>query len=70
MIDAADIQELYRYNQWANARAFETASGLTLEEFTRDLGNSYPSVRETLTHIVWAECMASALEGHLSTSVV
>jgi uncharacterized damage-inducible protein DinB len=55
MIDVADIQELYRYNQWANDRAFEAASGLTLEEFTRDLKNSYPSVRDTLTHIVWAE---------------
>jgi uncharacterized damage-inducible protein DinB len=55
MIDVADIQELFRYNQWANDRAFEVASGLTLEEFTRDLGNSYPSMRDTLTHIVWAE---------------
>ena len=55
MMDVAGIQELYRYNQWANDRAFDAASGLTLEEFTRDLGNSYPSVRETLTHIVWAE---------------
>ena len=55
MMDVADIQELYRYNQWANDRAFEAASGLTLEEFTRDLGNSYPSVRDTLTHVVWAE---------------
>jgi uncharacterized damage-inducible protein DinB len=55
MIDVADIQELYRYNQWANDCAFDVVSGLTLEEFTRDLGNSYPSVRDTLTHIVWAE---------------
>jgi len=55
MMDVAGIQELYRYNQWANDRAFEAASGLTLEEFTRDLGNSYPSVRDTLTHVVWAE---------------
>jgi uncharacterized damage-inducible protein DinB len=55
MIDVADIQELYRYNQWANDRAFEAVAGLTLGEFTRDLGNSYPSVRETLTHIIWAE---------------
>jgi uncharacterized damage-inducible protein DinB len=54
-MDVAGIQELYRYNQWANDRAFEAASGLTLEEFTRDLGNSYPSVRDTLTHLVWAE---------------
>ena len=55
MMDVAGIQELYRYNQWANDRAFEAVSGLTLEEFTRDLGNSYPSVRDTLTHVVWAE---------------
>ena len=55
MVDVAHIQELYRYTQWANDRAFEAASGLTLEEFTRDLGNSYPSVRDTLTHVVWAE---------------
>ena len=41
MRDVADIQELYRYNQWANDGAFEAVSGLTLEEFTRDLGNSY-----------------------------
>jgi uncharacterized damage-inducible protein DinB len=55
MMDVAGIQELFRYNQWANDRAFEAASGLTPEEFTRDLGNSYPSVRDTLTHVVWAE---------------
>ena len=29
MMDVADIQELYRYNQWANDRAFEAASGTT-----------------------------------------
>jgi uncharacterized damage-inducible protein DinB len=57
MMDVADIQELYRYNQWANDRVFEAVSGLALTEFTRDLGNSYPSVRDTLTHIVRAEWM-------------
>jgi DinB family len=57
MMDVADIQELYRYNQWANDRVFEAVSGLVLTEFTRDLGNSYPSVRDTLTHIVRAEWM-------------
>ena len=34
MIGVADIQELYRHNQWANDRAFEAASRLTLAEFT------------------------------------
>jgi uncharacterized damage-inducible protein DinB len=55
MMDVVAIQELYRYNQWANDRVFGAVSGLTLQEFTRDLGNSYPSVRDTLTHLVWAE---------------
>jgi uncharacterized damage-inducible protein DinB len=55
MTDVAGIQELYRYNQWANHRIFDCVSGVTPQKFTRDLRNSYPSVRDTLTHIVWAE---------------
>jgi uncharacterized damage-inducible protein DinB len=54
-MDVNDIHELYRYNEWANDRVFDIVSRLAPDEFTRDLGNSYPSVRETLTHIVWAE---------------
>ncbi|MGH7516746.1 MAG: DinB family protein [Gemmatimonadales bacterium] len=55
MIDVRAVQELYRYNRWANGRVFDAVSGLTPEEFVKDLGSSYPSVRDTLTHIVWAE---------------
>ena len=55
MMDVTDIQELYRYNHWANGRVLEAVSGLTPREFTRDLGSSYPSIRDTLGHIVWAE---------------
>src|SRR5687768_7846935 len=55
MMDVASIQELYRYNEWANDRIFEAVSGLTQKQFAADLGNSYPSVRDTLIHIVWAE---------------
>jgi uncharacterized damage-inducible protein DinB len=55
MIGVRGIQELYRYNAWANGRVFGAASSLGPEDFTRDLGNSYPSVRDTLLHIVWAE---------------
>jgi uncharacterized damage-inducible protein DinB len=55
MIDPGIVQELYGYNRWANARAFEAASALTQDAFTRDLRSSHPSVRDTLTHIVWAE---------------
>ena len=55
MVDPTDIQELYRYNRWANDRMFDTVCHLTVNEFTRDLGSSFPSARDTLTHLVWAE---------------
>lgn len=46
---------LYDYNAWANRRTLDACAGLTAEQFTKDLGSSFPSVRDTLTHIVWAE---------------
>lgn len=55
MIHVPAIQELYRYNGWANGRMFEAVSNLTPEAFSRDLGSSHPSPRDTLLHIVWAE---------------
>lgn len=55
MIDVRAVQELYRYNRWANSRAFEAVSRLTEEQFAKDLGSSHASVRDTLTHLVWGE---------------
>jgi uncharacterized damage-inducible protein DinB len=55
MIDLATVQELFRYNRWANGRVFERLGTLPKEDFTRDLGNSYPSLRDTALHIIWAE---------------
>ena len=50
-----DIQKLYDYNVWANARTLDACAVLNEEQFTRDLGNSFPSVRDTLSHIMAAE---------------
>jgi uncharacterized damage-inducible protein DinB len=55
MVEVSTVQELYRYNRWANARVFEAVEGLEPEPFTKNLGSSHPSVRDTLTHIVCAE---------------
>jgi len=55
MFDVSAIQGLYRYNTWANRRVFDAVSTLGQQEFTKDLGSSYPSVRDTLVHIVWGE---------------
>lgn len=41
-----DIALLYAYDRWANNRVLEPASALAPEQFTRDLGGSFSSVRE------------------------
>jgi uncharacterized damage-inducible protein DinB len=55
MIDPGAMRELYRYDRWANDRAFAAASPLAQEDFARELPGSHASVRATLTHIVSAE---------------
>lgn len=50
-----DIERLFEYNRWANARVLTAVSRLPAEQFTKDLSNSFPSVRDTLVHMVWAE---------------
>ncbi len=50
-----DIQLLYEYDRWANTRVFGAASALSAEQFTRDLGGAFRSVRDTLVHIIAGE---------------
>ncbi len=48
-----DIQLLYEYGRWANNRVLQASPrSLTAEQFTRDLGGSFRSVRDTLVHII------------------
>ena len=47
-----DIQLLYEYDRWATNSVLQATSTLSVEEFTRDLGGSFRSVRDTLVHIV------------------
>lgn len=49
------IRQLYQYNRWANQQAFDAVAALPPEQYVRDLKNSFPSVRDTLTHVVAAE---------------
>ncbi|HWQ03206.1 MAG TPA: DinB family protein [Candidatus Nitrosotenuis sp.] len=46
---------LYEYDAWANRRLLDAAAKLTPEQFQRDLGSSFPSVRDTLVHIMGAQ---------------
>ena len=50
-----DLRMLLDYHYWARDRVFDAVAPLTLEQFTRDLGNSFKSVRDTLVHTYGAE---------------
>src|SRR5690242_4406857 len=50
-----EIRTLYDYNAWANRRSLDAAAALTTEQFTKPLGSSFSSVRDTLGHIFGAE---------------
>ena len=51
----ADLQTLLDYHYWARDRVLDAAEKLTPEQFTRDLGSSFKSVRDTLVHMYSAE---------------
>lgn len=50
-----DFRLLYDFNAWANQRTLDSCAALTHEQFTRDLGSSFKSVRDTLAHIYGAQ---------------
>ena len=48
---ADDLRILLDYHYWARDRLLAAVEPLTSEQLTRDLGNSFPSVRDTLAHL-------------------
>jgi uncharacterized damage-inducible protein DinB len=54
-MNVEDFRLLYDYNAWADHRTLEACTGLSEEQFTRDLGSSFRSVRDTLVHIMLVE---------------
>jgi uncharacterized damage-inducible protein DinB len=50
-----DLRTLLDYHYWARDRLFEAIEPLTVEQLTRDLGSSFPSIRATVVHIYAAE---------------
>ena len=50
-----DVELLFEYDRWANNNVLQAASILSVEQFTRDLGGSFGSVRDTLVHIISGE---------------
>ena len=55
MITPEHVRTLFVYDSWANRRMLDACASLSGEQFTRDLGSSFRSVRDTLAHILGAE---------------
>jgi uncharacterized damage-inducible protein DinB len=54
-ISLSALKELFAHNYWARDRQLQACAALTSEQFLRPLGNSFPSVRDTLVHLVAVE---------------
>jgi uncharacterized damage-inducible protein DinB len=54
-VNLQDLRVLLDYHYWARDRILDAVEGLPLEQLTRDLGNSFRSIRDTLAHIYAAE---------------
>ena len=49
------LNQLFDHNYWARDRQLQTCASLTGEQYLRPLGNSFPSLRDTLTHLLAVE---------------
>ena len=54
-MNADDFRTLYAYNTWANRRVLEACRALDPSTFSRPTSGSFGSIKETLSHIAWAE---------------
>ena len=74
MLSTEMVRMLFKYNQWADRRLLDACSKLTDEEFARDLGSSFKSIRDTWAHIhgglsVWHERVAGRSPATLPTEL-
>ena len=65
-----EIRTLFDYNTWANHRELDAATQLPPEQFTKPLGSSFSSVRDTLMHICGGEWIwHERFEGRSSSAI-
>jgi len=55
MMSLPALRELFDYNFWARDRQLRACAALSQEQFLRPLSNSFPSLRDTLTHLMAVE---------------
>jgi uncharacterized damage-inducible protein DinB len=54
-VDVTELRQLVDYHYWARDRLLVAVERLSPDDFTRDLGSSFHSVRDTLVHLYSAE---------------
>src|SRR5258705_4374729 len=54
-MDLTDINDLFKYTEWANELAMDAAAKLSEENLRRDVGVSHRSIFGTLLHMAGAE---------------
>jgi uncharacterized damage-inducible protein DinB len=54
-VNLQDLRTLLDYHYWARDRLLAALEPLTPEQFNRDLGSSFKSIRETVVHTYAAE---------------
>jgi uncharacterized damage-inducible protein DinB len=52
---AQDLKTMIDFHYWARDRTLDAVELLTPDQYNRDLGNSFKSIRDTATHIFAAE---------------
>ena len=50
-----DLATLLDFHYWARDRVLDAAGRLSPEQFTRQIVGSFPTVRDTLVHLYWAD---------------
>jgi uncharacterized damage-inducible protein DinB len=54
-MNSQDLKTMLDYHYWARDRVLDAVAPLTPDQYNRDLGSSFKSIRETLTHTYAAE---------------
>ncbi|HXC33231.1 MAG TPA: DinB family protein [Verrucomicrobiae bacterium] len=70
MVTPELLRLLFQYNAWADRRLLDACGQLSNEQFTRSLGSSFSSVRDTLAHLYGAEWIWNErFRGHSPTAL-
>jgi uncharacterized damage-inducible protein DinB len=58
-MNLTDLRTMLDYHYWARDRMLNALEGLSSEQYNKDLGSSFKSIRETVVHVYaaeWAWC--------------